>query len=188
MGSVCNKCASYIEVDIADDIAVDRWLVLKRAKELDCPFFCESCYSNVMRWRAIRDICFVWPVPLPKTYIKGGNIERVGNEDNAEDELHGRTGYGILMAQGPGYWANTSRCCNARVLLKEVPTCDNCNLECMYEYRFHPTTPIEVGTIVIYDKFVPWVFFPKKPDGREEAVIICGSGDIKGVVKYYDGY
>lgn len=176
----CSKCGRVKDVNIV-------LLYELFGLRYNCPFYCSECHSLNFQWNAVRDISFVWPIPPTKTYIKGGNIERPDDVGDVEDEIFGRNSYGVLLSTGPGYWAKKSKCCDSFVLPKFVPTCKNCNRPCFSKYVFHPTQYVSKGKVVFYDKYVPWRFYPKTPEGKEEMVVICGFGDIKGVVDDYDG-
>lgn len=153
-------------------------------KRYECPFYCSECYSLNFQWNAVRDISFVWPIPISDTFA-GTGIARPESSVDVEDEIFGRSNYGVLLSSGPGYWAKRSKCCDAFVLPKFVPTCKQCDRQCFSRYRFHPTQYVQKGMVVFYDKYVPWRFYPKTPEGKEEMVVLCGFGDIKGVVDDY---
>jgi hypothetical protein len=158
--------------------------VIAKAIEFGCPFFESGVEKCLFRWKACRDVSFVWPIPMSDRLGKDKVLVRPDSMNNPEDDIRGRTGYGILLSMGPGYWSNSSKCCGAPVL----PTngiCTRCECECRYEYRFHPTTPIPVGSVVIYDKGVPWKFYERTPSGKPELVIMCGAADVKCVVHDY---
>lgn len=120
-----------------------------------CPFVCPDCNKFVFGPRAIRDIVFVWPIPFSEVYIEGGNIVRPAIANNPVDELYGRSDYGIVLSCGPGYYDNK---------------------------RFNPTSNLQKGTRVLYDKFVPWYDYFKGYNGKPKFVVICGYKDIQGIV------
>ena len=45
--------------------------------------------------------------------------------------------------------------------------------------RFHPNEYLHRGTLVSYDKHVPWFYHFVGEDGQEHPVTICGFGDVK---------
>ena len=71
------------------------------AKEEGIPFHCDICGVLEFPLRAIRDILFVWPDPLPKF---------IGNEKIIEIPLQFREFYknefGYVLSIGPGYYDN----------------------------------------------------------------------------------
>jgi hypothetical protein len=120
-----------------------------------CPFVCPECKEVRFNRKAIRDLVFIWPIPLPKFYIEGGVIARPETARNVEDEMYGRSDYGLVLSVGPGYWGDK---------------------------KFHPTSDLSVGTKVAYDHFVPWGDFAPNVKGKESFIVICGFGDVKGIV------
>jgi hypothetical protein len=157
------------------------------ASQFLCPFVCPECKYISCGVRATSDRSFVWPIPKDKTFLANGVIERPPSSNDAEDELSGRSPYGIVLSMGPGYWSNTSKCCKAHVVQKKVPTCTHCNSDCFYEYEFHPVQGIERGTVVVYDMHVPWKQYFRTFSGGSELVVMCGAADINGIVTDYYG-
>jgi hypothetical protein len=127
--------------------------------KLGCPFVCPHCKRFRFKYRAIRDVVLIWPMPLPPTFVEGGAIVRPESSINADDELYGRSDYGLVLSVGPGYYDNK---------------------------KFHPTHTLEVGMKVVYDKLVPWKVYVEGCDGKEELVVICGFKDVRGVVEEED--
>jgi hypothetical protein len=157
------------------------------ASKLLCPFVCPECNYISCGFKATGDRSFVWPIPKEKTYLPNGVIERPPSAIDVEDQLSGRSPYGIVLSLGPGYGSNVSKCCGANVIKKAVPTCTHCNSECFYEYTFHPVQGIERGTMVVYDMQVPWRQHFKTLQGDYELVVMCGAADINGIVTDYFG-
>lgn len=120
------------------------------------PFSCEGCGTIEFPYRAFNDFVFIWPIPLPSTYIENGLIERPQSHIDATDEVSGRSDYGVILSVGPGY-------------------CDN--------KKFYPNSFLEQGMKVIYDKTVPWREFVETDNGTKELVVICGYKDVRAIVE-----
>lgn len=145
----CNKILDGPVVRKEDDKVL-------MALETPCPFYCVMCSRIIFPYEAQRDVAFIWPIPLNKTFQEDGLILRAEISRDVTDELYGRTDYGILLSLGIGHWGKK---------------------------RFHATQDIKVGSKVFYDKFVPWGFPVKSFSGVEEFVVVCGYNDIKGTPK-----
>jgi len=103
-------------------------------------------------YRPLRDICFIWPFPKPETL---GSLGVISIPEQFK-KLH-KNSYGILLAIGPGYQDDKG--------------------------RYHSTQPDLIpGTIVLYDKSVPW-FIIDKVDDKDTFIVMCGECDIKGIIK-----
>jgi len=126
--------------------------------DMGCPFVCPNCNRFRFELRAIRDIVCIWPIPLPKTYVDGGDILRPENYIDAGDELIGRGDYGLVLSFGPGYYDNK-------------------------EKKFIPTSDLRVGMKVVYDKTVPWRTYVSGYNGHKELVVLCGFKDVGGYVE-----
>ena len=74
---------------------------------------------------------------------------------DVKDEQLGRSDDGIMLSCGPGYYDDK---------------------------KFNLTTPISVGTKIVYDKLVLWGDYSKGFDGKLHYVILCGYKDIKGII------
>jgi len=64
---------------------------LDTLRNSDCDLVCPDCQQLVFRIRPCRAVAFLWPIPLPKTFIPGGSIIRTDAAIDVEDELCGRT-------------------------------------------------------------------------------------------------
>ena len=125
-----------------------------------CPYFDEVpsgiesklYYGLNFKYKPLRDVCFIWPFPKPITLGSLGVIEI----PEQFRDLH-KTSYGILLAIGPGYQDDKG--------------------------KYHSTQPDLIpGTIVLYDKSVPWFIIDHIND-QEILVVMCGEGDIKGIIE-----
>jgi hypothetical protein len=67
-------------------------------------------------------------------------------------------GYGILLSIGPGYWTDKGKWIPIDPLLKP-------------------------GSMIAYDKTVPWSIMLDDSDGKTHEVVRCVEADIGGVVK-----
>lgn len=148
---VCTTCGK--DTEAADSIAI--CAANEYMLGFGCPFICPKCRKYLFPYRAIRDVVFIWPIPLPEKYIDGGNIVRPEVANNPVDEMFGRSDHGLVLSCGPGYYDNK---------------------------RFRPTSNLCAGTKVLYDKLVPWGDHVKGYDGRERFVVMCGYKDLQGVV------
>lgn len=150
--STCKACSEFISniVNVLDVAGMEGMI------DLNCPYICPKCKRFCCNRRAIRDIVFIWPIPLPEYYIEGGLIARPETARNVEDELYGRSDYGLVLSVGPGYWDDK---------------------------KFHSTCDLKVGMKVNYDKFVPWADFAPGYNGKEHFVVVCGFGDVKGIIE-----
>lgn len=105
-------------------------------------------------WKPTADRVFIYPKPLPTTFVEGGNIlipEHLREEFVSE-------GWGILLAVGSGYYNK--------------------------EGRWFPTDPSLVpGSLILYDKFVPWRSLIPDKRGKKHAVVLCGVLDLHAIVK-----
>jgi co-chaperonin GroES (HSP10) len=119
------------------------------------PFRCSTCRAIQFNVKAVRDIVFLWPIPLSKTFVEGGLIVRTDKSIDAKDEMYGRSEYGIVLSVGKGYYDNK---------------------------KFHPTCELKIGSKVIYDSKVPWCMDSLGFDGKMHTVIYCGIRDIQAVV------
>lgn len=126
-----------------------------RMIDLKCPFVCPECKTFHFDFRAIRDVCFIWPIPRSKKYNTKGVILRPLMSRDVKDEQLGRSDDGIMLSCGPGYYDDK---------------------------KFNLTTPISVGTKIVYDKLVLWGDYSKGYDGKLHYVILCGYKDIKGII------
>ncbi len=140
--------------------------------ELGCPFVCPVCNQKTFGWRAHRDISFVWPIPLPDTYGEAGLIVKPDGVNDERDELYGRSDRGILLSMGPGWWGKPALPGGT----KPPPGGDR------RQIVWNRTEELPFGTMVLFDKTVPWFFEPKGYNGLCQYVVICGARDIKGVV------
>ncbi len=149
----CKQCGRKITKKLMSH-TIDS--LVKAMEDVECPFFCKTCRRIIFPYRAIRDIVFLWPISLPDTYVLDGVIARPDSAKDRRDELHGRTDYAVVLSCGPGYSDNKG---------------------------FHPNEILEPGTLVLCDKLVPWMFDATTPYGKEELIVFCGFGDIKGAVE-----
>lgn len=132
---------------------------LDTLRNSSCDLVCPECQQLVFRIRPCRAVAFLWPIPLPNTFIPGGVIMRTEAAIDVEDELCGRTDYALVLGVGPGWWDNK---------------------------KFNPTDPdlCWPGTMVQYDKSVPWrIRLPGVASKSEVMVVMCGAGDIKGIIE-----
>ncbi len=130
--------------------------LVKEMIDVECPFFCKTCRRIIFPYRATKDIVYFWPIPFPETYGEQGLISRPEFTRDRTDEMLGRTDYAIVLSCGPGYYDNK---------------------------RFNPNEVLAPGTLVLCDKLVPWMFDALTPYGKDELIVYCGFGDIKGVVE-----
>lgn len=114
-----------------------------------CPYFGNGA---IFAYKPLRDVCFIWPFPLPTTLGKKGIIEiPIQHRNNHKNS------YGILLAIGPGWTDNKG--------------------------KYHQTQPdLYPGCFVMYDNTVPWKII-EKIDDQKIKIIMCGEGDIKGIIK-----
>jgi co-chaperonin GroES (HSP10) len=120
------------------------------------PFRCSTCRAIQFSIKAVRDVVFLWPIPLPKTFVEGGLIVRTDKSMDVKDEMYGRSEYGIILSVGPGYYDNK---------------------------KFHRTCELKVGSKVIYDSKVPWCMDVLGFDNKMHTVIYCGIRDIQAVIE-----
>ena len=146
------KC-SYCNTEIENNKPINPLLY---AHTYGIPFFCTFCGAIKFNYRAIRDIVFLWPIPLTRTYVEEGVVERPESSIDSEDEVYGRSNLGIVLSVGPGYYDNK---------------------------RFHPTNTLERGMKILYDKNVPWRTYVKDNDGKSRMVVFCGFKDIWSIVE-----
>lgn len=142
--TVCEFCNQYNE---------DPLLIAKNHR---VPFYCEECGRIKFPYKAKWDYVFIWPIPMPETFVDGGEIVRPDNTDNPEDEVYGRSGEGVVLSFGPGYYDKRN--------------------------KFHPSTGLKVGMKVYYDKGVPPRVHVRGVDGKNYVVVICGYRDVKGEI------
>ncbi len=121
------------------------------------PFDCSKCRRVSFRWKACWDYVFVWPIPLPELFEENGTIVRPDWMRDVRDEVHGRSDFGIILTCGSGYVGK-----------------DN---------LYHPVKPLEPGTHVVYDKYVPRRVYEMGTDGQKHLVVICGYFDVRGLVE-----
>lgn len=119
------------------------------------PFVCSLCGSINIPYRPLRAVVFLWIPPLPE---KVGLIhipDYEGRQGNARDLLREPTA--VIMAFGPGAYTP--------------------------EGKFIPSSGIEVGDLILYNKSVPWSQFMTDPTGKEHKIVLCSYADLIGVVK-----
>jgi len=131
------------------------------AKEHIACLFEDTAFYNKERkelefnWKAMRDVVFVVPDPLPEKYrVPGEQLEPILFIPDRFREKHGNE-YGIVISVGPGYYDR--------------------------HMRFKPTD-VQIGDRVIYDKEVPWSLDLKGADGKDHVCKFMGNGDIKAIV------
>ena len=62
------------------------------------PFYCPECGAIKFPWRAIRDIAFLYPIPVRDTFEETGQVVIPENYK----EFY-KKGEGVLLSIGPGY-------------------------------------------------------------------------------------
>lgn len=106
--------------------------------------------------QATRHIAYIWPTPPPTTIGELGIFELPeGIREDFQD------GTGILLSIGPGYWGR-----NKKKKMRWVPTPED----------------LVPGSLVYYDKSVPWNVLMEGLDGEMHKVVYCGFRDIHGLV------
>lgn len=104
-------------------------------------------------WNPTADRVFIFPSPPPETIGEKRII--LIPEKFREEHIDQR---GILLAVGPGFFDDKG--------------------------RWNPTPPELVpGVTVIYDYTVPWRALARGQDKEKHLVVLCGVGDILGVVQ-----
>lgn len=92
---VCEKCGSPVKV-VNDQLvpAEEKF----NAKKKGIPFHCRACGSLKFPIKAIRDVVFLWPDPLPET-VKANSkliIPEAYRKQYKND-------FGYVLSAGPGY-------------------------------------------------------------------------------------
>jgi hypothetical protein len=153
---VCSQCQTEVkEVNgvlrpVNDKLNCDRATFI-------IPFGCPVCNAINVRYRAIRDVVFLFPTPKP-TIINGIHVPDfdfgAGGKRNTQEELRDPTAIVLSI----GYGAYTPK------------------------GKFISSDELEVGDIVYYNKRVPWRMEHKSPDGVVHEMVICGYQDISSKV------
>jgi len=123
------------------------------------PYSCPVCNSINFKWKAIRDVVFLYPTPRPE---KVGSIyipDYDGRMVNTQESF--REGLGIVLSLGKGTYSEKL-------------------------HRWVSTDDLHVGDLVHYNKQVPWKMNLPASDGKEHQVILCGYLDVWGVIEEED--
>lgn len=120
---------------------------------MECPFVCPTSGRVEFPLRAIRDIVFIWPIPLPETYGMEHLLVRPIQFRDVRNELFGRSPFGIVLSVGPGYFDDTDQ-------------------------KFYSTGNLKSGDKVLYDSKVPWNTTVRDSQGKEHFIVFCGYGDV----------
>jgi hypothetical protein len=130
-----------------------------------CPFVDDNGQIHIHR-RPLRDIAYIWGVPAPTHHGKG----IIEIPEFVRDEY--KEGIGLLLAIGPGWHGKDPKRKNPYG--RWIPESK--------KSRWHPTPKqLTPGSIVVFDKFVPWTENIMGLDGKEHWLTMCSSVDIKGV-------
>ena len=117
------------------------------------PFACPVCNAINIRYRAVRDVVFLFPTPKPLTvngiYIPDFDFG-AGGKRNTQEEL--RDPSAIVLSIGYGAYTPKG--------------------------KFLDTNELEVGDVVYYNKRVPWRMEHVGTDGKVYEFTICGYQDI----------
>ena len=103
---VCPTCKRIAPCFFAEEGQKKYEEGLDTLRNSDCDLICPECQQLVFRIRPCRAVAFLWPIPLPKTFIAGGVIQRTDAAIDVEDELVGRTDYALVLGVGPGWYDN----------------------------------------------------------------------------------
>ena len=122
-----------------------------------CPFICSACGTNYLEAQAIMDVVFIWPVPKPKKITRSSLIELPDIVDKPEDELNGRSPFGVVVSKGAGFFYDSG--------------------------EFLSLAGLSVGDMVIYDSLLPNVSWYDGMDGKQHPIIRCGYLDLGTVVE-----
>lgn len=117
-----------------------------------CPFFCSKTGLIEFPFRAIRDIVFIYPDPLP-LFVGKEKVIHVA----PEYQKHHLTEFGYVLTTGPGYYDNK---------------------------RWIPNDQILIGSRVVYDKTIPWMWDVKDSNGVIHGVKVMGARDLFAVADH----
>jgi hypothetical protein len=100
----CNACGTILQRFFQGTSMVLRPKnILLWHENYKVPFYCSKCGAIQYPWKPIRDVAFVYPIPLPDTYNPQGQVVI---PDNYKQFY--RKGEGVLLAVGPGFYSSKS--------------------------------------------------------------------------------
>ena len=127
---------------------------------LDCgrgtftiPYACPTCNAIHLRYRAIRDVVYLFPTPKPTTFKDGQVIlpdYDYGIKHNTQEEF--RDSSAIILSMGKGAFTPKG--------------------------KWLSTAELKVGESVGYHKRVPWRIEHVGSDGLTHEIVVCGYQDI----------
>jgi hypothetical protein len=102
--------------------------------------------------RALRDLCYIWPLPAPEAHNTGLiEIPQIYQENYLN-------GIGVLVSIGGGFY-------NPK-----------------FKQFVKPDPKLIPGVKVAYDVSIPWYIFAIGQDKVPHRVVYCSTGDIRGLV------
>lgn len=93
--AVCEACGSQVEPGTGRLVPLEDKF---NAKKRGIPFYCEACGSLKFPIKAIRDVVFLWPDPLPER--AEGNSKLIIPQAYRSDY---KNSLGYVLSAGPGY-------------------------------------------------------------------------------------
>ena len=96
---LCEKCGTSYFFESFNGRVV-KTLLNKRIdhNNYNVPFYCKECGAISFVWNPIRDLVFIWDLPLPE-YYHGTDIAIADTYKH-----YYKKGQGIILAIGPGYY------------------------------------------------------------------------------------
>jgi len=102
--------------------------------------------------RPLHNVVFIWALLKYDEKLYNTSIEL---PESVKTET--LSDLGVLLAHGPGYWDREK------------------------QNKFHPTSPLAPGTLVVYDRNVPWRTVAVDGQGIGHEVIMCDYSDVSCV-------
>jgi len=98
----CLECNTEVDVISEDEEGTNYYQPcdeIINAIRFNVPFYCTICGAIKFPWRAIRDIVFIYPLPVEETYREGGLVVI----PDTYKEFY-KKGQGVILSIGPGYY------------------------------------------------------------------------------------
>jgi hypothetical protein len=153
---ICEECGAHVQVvpiGAGEKCCepVDKNMLADK-DDIKVPFYCKTCGSIKFEYKAVRDVVFLYPKPLPEKigsihlpseHFVGGSPQ----EKMAENS-------GIVLSVGPG------------------------GVDTRKKVYYSTKGLFCAGDKVWYNRKVPWRTRMKGTDGKEHEVVYCGVKDV----------